>query len=74
MHGVTDTLPFEGRQEEVLVTIWVDRQSFLIRQLAGTRQIESGTTETTITYQPELNPIIDAALFELRPPGERGQQ
>jgi outer membrane lipoprotein-sorting protein len=68
-----ECVKIEGRQEEVLVTIWVDRQSFLIRQLTGTRLIESGTTETTITYQPELNPIIDAALFELRPPSERGQ-
>ena len=58
----------------MLVTILVGRQDFLIRQLAGSRQIESGSTQTTITYQPELNPIIEAALFELRPPGEQRQQ
>jgi hypothetical protein len=64
----------EGRQEDVLVTLWVDRRTFLIRQLAGSRLIDNGTTQTTITYQPELNPIIEAALFELRPPGEQRQQ
>jgi hypothetical protein len=69
-----ECVKIEGRQGDVLVTIWVDRQTFLIRQLAGSRPLENGTTQTTITYQPELNPIIEAALFELRPPGERGQQ
>ena len=69
-----ECVKIEGRQGDVLVTIWVDRNSFLIRQLAGTRQIEDGSTQTTITYQPELNPIIEAALFELRPPGEERQQ
>jgi hypothetical protein len=72
--GGVECVKVEGRQDDVLVTIWVDRQSFLIRQLSGSRPIDNGTTQTTITYQPELNPIIEAALFELHPPGERGQQ
>src|SRR4051794_26206864 len=69
-----ECVKIEGRQDDVLVTLWVDRQSFLIRQLLGSRPIDNGTTRTTITYQPELNPIIEEGLFELRPPGEQRQQ
>jgi outer membrane lipoprotein-sorting protein len=69
-----ECVKIEGRQNDVLVTILVGRQDFLIRQLAGARQIESGSTQTTINYQPELNPIIETELFELRPPGEPRQQ
>jgi hypothetical protein len=69
-----ECVKIEGRLNDVLVTIWVGRPDFLIRQLAGSRETESGSTQTTITYQPELNPIIEAALFELRPPGEERRQ
>ena len=40
--GGVPCVKIEGRQDDVLVTIWVDRQTFLIRQLVGTRPVDEG--------------------------------
>ena len=42
------------------LSVWIDKQSFLIRKFVDKRQ--------TITYSPQVNIPIDAALFDFQPP------
>ena len=42
------------------LSVWIDKQSFLIRKIVNKR--------ATITYTPQLNRPIDAALFDFQPP------
>jgi hypothetical protein len=42
------------------LSLWIDKQSFLIRKIVDKRQ--------TITYFPQVNVAIDAKLFDFQPP------
>ena len=44
-----------------LVTLWVDRETFLVRQV-----LSNGAT---VVYSPQVNVPIDKSLFQFQPPG-----
>ena len=50
---------YPNSSDETL-SVWIDKRSFLIRKI-----VDRGLT---ITYSPQLNIPINAALFDFRPP------
>ena len=54
-YKISGHYPF-GRDETL--SIWVDKESFLIRKLVDKRQV--------ITYSPEINVAIDPSAFQFQ--------
>ena len=48
--------------------VWIDAQSFLIRQVRVESQGAGRTNKVTTTYQPQMNPTIDDIRFKFTPP------
>ncbi len=54
-----------GRSE---VTIWLEKASFLIRQIETAREFEGFRTEESTTYNPTVNTVIPEERLEFNPP------
>jgi outer membrane lipoprotein-sorting protein len=51
-------------------TLWIDKQTFLVRKIFGTTKLPSLSTEETTTYKPQVNIDIPAKEFTFEPPTE----
>lgn len=49
-------------------TVWIDKQSFLIRRVYEEQEHEDFSTKTTWTYDPALNVPVDAELLRFNKP------
>ncbi|HTT24840.1 MAG TPA: DUF2092 domain-containing protein [Candidatus Sulfotelmatobacter sp.] len=51
------------------VTVWIDRDSFLIRKMLEEFEALPGQrSRVTATFEPQLNPALDEAAFKFSPP------
>ena len=58
----------EGRDwRSNLVTIWIDKESFLLLKIYETKKFESFETETTTTYRPHINANISPEKLAFQP-------
>jgi hypothetical protein len=49
-------------------TVWIDKESFLIRRVYEEKTIRGDTLKTTWIYQPSLNVPVDAELLRFNKP------
>ena len=49
-------------------TIWIDKQSYLVRRVDEFNAYDSFSTETVTTYHPEINVVISNELLEFGAP------
>jgi hypothetical protein len=68
----TDCYKIEAKRRAFkdTLTLWIDRQTFLVRKIFGTKQFADFSTKTTTTYKPELNVDIPTKEFTFEPPTE----
>src|SRR5439155_11559779 len=63
---------YEASVKEVAnrrMTVWVDAESLLIRQIREeSKALPGQRSRTTTTYQPEVNPALDNSRFKFVPP------
>jgi outer membrane lipoprotein-sorting protein len=59
----------KGRRGEP-VTLWLDKEMFLIRKIFQTLQLTGFTTELTTTYKPKVGTVIPDDTFQFTPPKE----
>jgi hypothetical protein len=51
------------------VTVWIDTESFLVRQMAEEFNATPGARNRVITtFEPHANPTLDEAKFKFAPP------
>jgi hypothetical protein len=64
MVGGKSAYRIEGRdRRDNLLTIWIDKESFLLLKINEKRELNDAEAETTTTYQPRIN--IDIAPDKL---------
>jgi hypothetical protein len=49
-------------------TIWIDKQSYLVRRVDESNVYDSFSTDTVTTYSPEINVEIPSELLEFGAP------
>jgi outer membrane lipoprotein-sorting protein len=66
----SDSYAASGKEVNIRkMTIWIDAESFLIRQVREEWPPVGGTApQMTTTYQPQANPPIEEAKFKFVPP------
>jgi hypothetical protein len=64
-----DCFRIDGIQLEGVISLWVDRNTFLIRRLDERKEHDGFRTEKTTTYEPVINEPVDEKLlgFETAP-------
>jgi hypothetical protein len=55
-------------------TIWLDQQSFLVRQMHSLTEIETATLEDTTVYEPEIDVDIGPGELLFAPPSAQEQK
>lgn len=66
----SDTYAATGKEVNLhRVTVWIDRESFLVRRMREEWKTRPGeTSRTTTNFEPQPNPKIDEARFRFAPP------
>ena len=59
-----------GRQP---ITIWIDKKSYLVRQIDEQRTFDTFRTEQTTTYDPTINEKIADEMLKFDPPAAQGK-
>jgi hypothetical protein len=45
------------------ITLWIDKQSFLLRKISTASKVVGSDAVTTLRYHPQINPLADAKTF-----------
>ena len=68
--GASDVYGATGREvNKRKVTVWIDRESFLIRKVVEEFEAPPGQRKRIITtFEPQMNPLLDNVNFQFTPP------
>ncbi len=69
--GKAECFRIEGKFGNDSTTLWIDKQSYLLRRIDEQTKLENCRTEQTTTYDPEINVTIADKLLEFRAPVTR---
>ncbi len=69
----SDVYAATGKEVNVhKVTVWIDAESFLVRKmLEEWKALPGQRSRYTTTFQPQANPLLDAARFKFAPPEQK---
>ncbi|HEX2223936.1 MAG TPA: hypothetical protein VHN15_07000 [Thermoanaerobaculia bacterium] len=68
--GSTDCFRIQGRYADSPVTVWVDKQTFLVRRIDLSRADKDLRTERTTTYEPVINGEVTQEMLAFDPPAD----
>ena len=63
-----DCFRIQGQSVGSPMTIWVDKNTFLLRRIDAKRKFDDFRTERTTTYEPVINGEISDKMLEFDPP------
>ena len=66
--GEVECMRIEGKFADSPMTLWLDKQTFLVRRIDLTMKLTGFRTETTTTYEPVINEEIADKLLKFDPP------
>lgn len=58
-----------GKYANNPITLWIDKQSYLIRRIDQRMKVEDFIAETTTTYTPVMDGDVEEKLLKFDPPG-----
>ncbi len=67
-HGTVSCFRIRGKYAHIPRTIWIDRNTFLVRMIEDQRRFDGFRTENTTTYQPVIDSEIPKHDLEFDPP------
>ena len=65
--GPADCFRIQGKSGKSPTTLWIDQSSFLLRRIDTEEKFDKFRTETTTTYEAELNKEIPDKLLHFNP-------
>lgn len=66
----TECYRIEGQWSDDPMVLWIDRRTLLVRRIEKQTQFDSFRTETTTTYNPEVNSTISDTLLDFGVPSQ----
>lgn len=69
--GKTDCFLIEGNFIATPITIWIDKESYLVRRIVRTFSVEELKTEVTTTYEPIVDEEIAESKLEINHPDKK---
>jgi len=66
--GNSECFRVQGMIADTPITLWIDKELYVIRQIEVRREFDNFKTESTTLYQPHINGVITDEMLRFDPP------